>query len=76
MIFVWQGLVEAMDKVVPRAEVRFCVRHIWANFKLKFNGTVFKELFWSATRATTYVSFHFSMFQCSMCASLFEFDLF
>ncbi|XP_021767712.1 uncharacterized protein LOC110732104 [Chenopodium quinoa] len=48
-----KGLVEALATVVPNAETRFCVRHIWANFKLKFTGTVFKELFWSAARATT-----------------------
>ncbi|XP_021764632.1 uncharacterized protein LOC110729230 isoform X2 [Chenopodium quinoa] len=49
-----QGLVEALSEVVPNAETRFCVRHIWANFKLKFTGSVFKELFWSAARATTF----------------------
>ena len=52
----FQGLLEAFAKVVPKAELRFCVRHIWANFKLQFDGTAFKELFWSAARATTSVS--------------------
>ncbi|XP_021774681.1 uncharacterized protein LOC110738596 [Chenopodium quinoa] len=58
-----KGLVEALSEVVPNAETRFCVRHIWANFKLKFTGSVFKELFWSAARATTFVEFQIAMQQ-------------
>ncbi|XP_021736280.1 uncharacterized protein LOC110702846 [Chenopodium quinoa] len=42
-----------MADVIPKAEQRFCVRHIWANFKLNFTGSTFKELFWRAARATT-----------------------
>lgn len=52
-----QGLLEAFKEVVPKAETRYCVRHIWANFKLQYCGSTFKELFWSAARATTLVSF-------------------
>ncbi|XP_056691631.1 uncharacterized protein [Spinacia oleracea] len=48
-----KGLLEAIDEVAPKAEVRFCVRHIWANFKLKFSGTTYKEHFWKAARAST-----------------------
>ncbi|XP_021730761.1 uncharacterized protein LOC110697683 [Chenopodium quinoa] len=48
-------LVEALAAIVPKAETRFYVRHIWANFKLRFTSSVFKELFWSAARVTTYV---------------------
>ncbi|XP_021730019.1 uncharacterized protein LOC110696989 [Chenopodium quinoa] len=47
-----KGLVEALHQVVPYADTRFCVRHIWANFKLQFSGSTFKELFWSEARAT------------------------
>ncbi|XP_074300885.1 uncharacterized protein LOC141632222 [Silene latifolia] len=31
-----KGLVDALKLVTPKAEVRYCVRHIWANFKLQF----------------------------------------
>ncbi|XP_021754555.1 uncharacterized protein LOC110719884 [Chenopodium quinoa] len=48
-----KGLIKAMADVIPKAEQRFCVRHIWANFKLNFTGSTFKELFWRAARATT-----------------------
>ncbi|XP_021743218.1 uncharacterized protein LOC110709314 [Chenopodium quinoa] len=50
-----KGLLEAMADVVPKAEKRFCVRHIWENFKLKFPGSTYKELFWAAARSTTEV---------------------
>ncbi|XP_021755937.1 uncharacterized protein LOC110721116 [Chenopodium quinoa] len=56
-----KGLVEALAEVVPSAETRFCVRHIWSNFKLKFSGSMFKELFWSAARATTHLEFQIQM---------------
>ena len=46
-----QGLVEALNSVVPECEIRFCCRHIWANFKIKFPGELFKQHFWRAARA-------------------------
>ncbi|XP_021771768.1 uncharacterized protein LOC110735899 [Chenopodium quinoa] len=56
-----KGSVEALHQVVPYADTRFCVRHIWANFKLQFSGSTFKELFWSAARATTLFAFEVAM---------------
>ncbi|XP_021743103.1 uncharacterized protein LOC110709199 [Chenopodium quinoa] len=50
-----------MEQVVPYADKRYCVRHIWANFKLQFSGATFKELFWSAARATTLFDFEVAM---------------
>ncbi|XP_074277285.1 uncharacterized protein LOC141600927 [Silene latifolia] len=48
-----KGLVEALDNVVPKANIRFCARHIWATFKLRWSGQLFKETFWAAARALT-----------------------
>ncbi|XP_074307744.1 uncharacterized protein LOC141642731 [Silene latifolia] len=48
-----KGLLDVLNMVIPKADVRFCARHIWANFKLNFNGQVFKKSFWAAARATT-----------------------
>ncbi|XP_021756141.1 uncharacterized protein LOC110721311 [Chenopodium quinoa] len=48
-----KGLLEAFENVVPKAETRYCVRHIWSNFKQQFQGSLFKELFWNAARAYT-----------------------
>lgn len=50
-----QGLLDALSMVVPKAEIRFCVRHIWANFKLKWSGKEYKDSFWMAARATSKV---------------------
>ncbi|XP_057526298.1 uncharacterized protein LOC130805540 [Amaranthus tricolor] len=46
-----KDLVEALNSVIPEAEIRFCCRHIWANFKIKFPGELFKHHFWKAARA-------------------------
>ncbi|XP_057543921.1 uncharacterized protein LOC130823321 [Amaranthus tricolor] len=46
-----KGLVEAFSSVIPEAEFRFCCRHIWENFKIKFPGELFKQHFWRAARA-------------------------
>ncbi|XP_021738189.1 uncharacterized protein LOC110704678 [Chenopodium quinoa] len=56
-----KGLLEALEVQVPFAEKRFCVRHIWANFKLQFSGSTFKQLFWDAARATTLADFEVAM---------------
>ncbi|XP_057535392.1 uncharacterized protein LOC130813573 [Amaranthus tricolor] len=52
-----KGLIEALNSVVPEAEIRFCCRHIWANFKVKFPGELYKQHFWRAARS--YNKFHF-----------------
>ena len=52
-----QGLLDAISVVSSKAEVRFCARHIWANFKNKFSGTAYKDLFWAAARSTTKVCY-------------------
>ncbi|XP_021747335.1 uncharacterized protein LOC110713178 [Chenopodium quinoa] len=49
-----KGLLEAFENVVPKAETRYCVRHIWSNFKQQFQGSLFKELFWNVARAYTH----------------------
>ncbi|XP_021757464.1 uncharacterized protein LOC110722504 [Chenopodium quinoa] len=56
-----KGLIEAMADVIPKEDQRFCVRHIWANFKLKFTGATFKELFWSAAKANTFFEYEIVM---------------
>ncbi|XP_074296575.1 uncharacterized protein LOC141626881 [Silene latifolia] len=48
-----KGLIDAFKEVTPKAEIRYCVRHIWANFKLQFSGQAYKEGFWNAAYATT-----------------------
>ncbi|XP_074313734.1 uncharacterized protein LOC141648926 [Silene latifolia] len=53
-----KGLVDALKVITPKAEVRYCVRHILANFKLQFTGQLLKDTFWSAARCTTKAEFN------------------
>ncbi|KAL3535413.1 hypothetical protein ACH5RR_003874 [Cinchona calisaya] len=41
-----KGLVETFNTLMPRAEHRFRVRHLYANFKLLFKGKDLKDLVW------------------------------
>ncbi|XP_074304359.1 uncharacterized protein LOC141639069 [Silene latifolia] len=52
-----KGLIDAMNVIVPKAEIRYCVWHIWANFKLQFGGQAFKDSFWQVAWATTEVEY-------------------
>ncbi|KAL0408082.1 UNVERIFIED_CONTAM: hypothetical protein Sradi_1742600 [Sesamum radiatum] len=47
-----KGLLEAVSSLAPNAEHRFCLRHMYNNFKAKFKGQQLKKLFWKA--ASTY----------------------
>ncbi|XP_071933574.1 uncharacterized protein [Coffea arabica] len=43
-----KGLVSAIDDVFLESEHRYCLRHIYQNFKKKFKGKKLKEYFWAA----------------------------
>lgn len=47
------GFVGGFSKVSTNCSVKFCVRHIWANFKLSFSGKAYKNAFWSSTKGST-----------------------
>ncbi|GKB84831.1 protein NRDE2 [Tanacetum coccineum] len=42
------GLIQAIVVWLPNAEHRKCTRHIYANFKKRWSGLLFKRLFWAA----------------------------
>lgn len=44
--------MEAVKDTIPYAEHRQCTRHFYANFKKKFRGLHFKNLFWAAANST------------------------
>ncbi|XP_052734198.1 uncharacterized protein LOC128196726 [Vigna angularis] len=46
------GLVLAIQELLPRAEQRYCLRHLYANFRKRFGGQVLKNLMWSAATTT------------------------
>ncbi|KAI8571636.1 hypothetical protein RHMOL_Rhmol01G0135200 [Rhododendron molle] len=52
-----KGLIDAVGELFPNARHRFCVRHMYNNFKGEFKGLVLKEILWKAARATTMASF-------------------
>ena len=53
-----QGLIEAVKDILPAAEHRQCARHIYANFKKRFNLAQFENLFWKASKASTVTQFN------------------
>ncbi|XP_058727156.1 uncharacterized protein LOC131598590 [Vicia villosa] len=47
-----KGLLPALEELLPRVDQRFCVRHLYSNFKKKFPGVKLKELIWKAAYAS------------------------
>ncbi|KAL0431251.1 UNVERIFIED_CONTAM: hypothetical protein Sradi_0751100 [Sesamum radiatum] len=43
-----KGLIEALKELVPESEHRYCIRHMYQNFKLKFKSQELKTFFWRA----------------------------
>ncbi|KAG8377175.1 hypothetical protein BUALT_Bualt08G0000700 [Buddleja alternifolia] len=44
-----QGLLEAVSELAPYAEHRYCLRHMYENFKKKYKSSLLKGLFWRTT---------------------------
>jgi hypothetical protein len=42
----------AIDILLPEVEQRFCVRHLYNNFRKRFPGKKLKELMWRGAKAT------------------------
>nr|GEY20230.1 hypothetical protein [Tanacetum cinerariifolium] len=57
------GLLEAVAGILPDSEHRQCARHIYANFKRKWNGLQYKRLFWGAASCTVDQQFLLKMEQ-------------
>nr|XP_011462203.1 PREDICTED: uncharacterized protein LOC101310015 [Fragaria vesca subsp. vesca] len=55
------GLDEAFKIVVPMANHRWCVRHLYENFKKLHKGKALKDLLWSAARAPNNAKFETEM---------------
>ena len=47
-----QGLILAMEMLLPTVEHRFYVKHIYNNFKLNFKGLELKAASWRCAAAT------------------------
>ncbi|KAL0391457.1 UNVERIFIED_CONTAM: hypothetical protein Slati_4530800 [Sesamum latifolium] len=46
-----KALVETFHQLLPSAHHKFCVRHLYANFKLRFKDKELKDLMWAAARS-------------------------
>ncbi|XP_077233381.1 uncharacterized protein LOC143875660 [Tasmannia lanceolata] len=56
-----KGLVETFEEILPNADHRFCVRHMYNNFKAEFKGKLLKDTMRSAAYATTPIEFQKKM---------------
>nr|XP_027071807.1 uncharacterized protein LOC113696617 [Coffea arabica] len=56
-----KGLVHAVNELFPNYEHRFCLRHMYQNFKQKFKGKELKDLFWAAASAGNEVDWKLAM---------------
>ncbi|KAK3218408.1 hypothetical protein Dsin_012378 [Dipteronia sinensis] len=56
-----KGLVESIGDIWPNCEHRFCVRHMYANFKKKFKDNKIRGKMWKAARSTTVDDFQICM---------------
>ncbi|CAL2240111.1 unnamed protein product [Prunus armeniaca] len=48
-----KGLIPTNETLLPTAEHRICVRHLYNNFRSSHSGLALKHLLWPAARATT-----------------------
>ncbi|GKB43840.1 hypothetical protein Tco_0888782, partial [Tanacetum coccineum] len=46
------GLIEAVKDVMPNVEHMQCARHIYENFRKQYPGLEFRQLLWSASKAS------------------------
>ncbi|GKF58246.1 lipopolysaccharide-modifying protein, partial [Tanacetum coccineum] len=53
--------VNVVGDWLPNAEHRKCTRHVYANFKKKYNGLQLQRLFWGATSSTVEELFYAKM---------------
>ncbi|XP_062108696.1 uncharacterized protein LOC133819447 [Humulus lupulus] len=52
-----KGLENALGSLFDGAEIRFCVRHLHANFKKEFPSLLLKQKLWACAKATTLEDF-------------------
>nr|XP_043617813.1 uncharacterized protein LOC122589574 isoform X2 [Erigeron canadensis] len=51
------GLIQAIAKVFPFAEHRYCLKHIHENMKLHWRGRAYQDILWRCATATTVQQF-------------------
>ncbi|KAG8368751.1 hypothetical protein BUALT_Bualt15G0078500 [Buddleja alternifolia] len=56
-----KGMLEAIAELASYAEHRYCVKHMYENFKKKYSSTELKNLFWSAASSANRADFEMNM---------------
>ncbi|KAM0929447.1 hypothetical protein ACQ4PT_001527 [Festuca glaucescens] len=56
-----KGLINAVTSLFPDSGHRFCVRHMYQNFREKFRGEILKQQLWKCARSTTVVHWQEAM---------------
>ncbi|XP_012852596.1 PREDICTED: uncharacterized protein LOC105972205 [Erythranthe guttata] len=62
-----KGLIRAIEDLLPHYEHRFCVRHMYNNFKQKHKGLQLKDCLWKAASTTRVVDFNREMEKLKAC---------
>ncbi|XP_057761031.1 uncharacterized protein LOC130981452 [Arachis stenosperma] len=57
----FEGLIPAVKEVMPMAQHRFCVWHLWRNFSKQWGSTKLKDLVWECARSRTRNEFERNM---------------
>ena len=57
MVGYLQGLIPIIETLFPTVEHRFCVKHIYNNFKVDHKGLELKDALWRCAAATTVKEF-------------------
>ncbi|GKB31068.1 mutator type transposase [Tanacetum coccineum] len=52
-----KGVIPAIAENFPKAEHRFCLKHIYDNMKLSWRGKFYKEMLWKCATASTIQKF-------------------
>ena len=53
-----KGVLKAISNIFPGHLNKFCARHIFSNFKVKYPSVKIGNLFWAAARATSSHAFN------------------
>ncbi|XP_059627245.1 uncharacterized protein LOC132270049 [Cornus florida] len=56
-----KGLVDTFENIMDGSNHRYCVRHLYKNFKLRFKGQQLKNELWEAARSFTETDFDVHM---------------
>ena len=59
--FILQGLIPALQDVMPGVEHHFCVLHLWKNFTKQWRDKELRGLLWECAKATTQPEFKATM---------------